>query len=172
MKFSCFGQALGNDVSLSSNSIHFGEVQLESTTNRLLNIVNDSDQPTSFQFYSDKTNIFAFSKTEGTINAHSQVRIIIEFYPQKTTNYYERVFCVVRNHQILYVDLVGTCYDVLNKPMPLMQRHVDIYRHKVIMGMHNKIRRDKEGKNMGDTLSVMDENQSQCLSNSMDLEIN
>ena len=38
--------------------------------------------------------------------------------------------------------------------------------------MHNKIRRDKEGKNMGDTLSVMDENQSQCLSNSMDLEIN
>ena len=71
MKFSCFGQALGNDVSLSSNSIHFGEVQLESTTNRLLNIVNDSDQPTSFQFYSDKTNIFAFSKTEGTINAHS-----------------------------------------------------------------------------------------------------
>ena len=68
---------------------------------------------------------------------------------------------MVRNHQILYVDLVGTCYDVLNKPMPLMQRHVDIYRHKVIMGMHNKIRRDKEGKNMGDTLSAtMDENAS------------
>lgn len=71
---------------------------MESTTNRLLNIVNDSDQPTTFQFYSDKTNVFAFSKTEGTIKAHSQVRIIIEFYPQKTTNYYERVFCVVRNH--------------------------------------------------------------------------
>ena len=58
-----------------------------------------------------------------------------------TTNYYERVFCVVRNHQVLYVDLLGTCFDVLTKPMPLMQRHVDIYRHKVIMGMHNKPRR-------------------------------
>lgn len=55
------------------------------------------------------------------------------------------MFCVVRNHQILYVDLVGTCYDVLNKPMPLMQRHVDIYRHKVIMGIHNRLRRDKNG---------------------------
>ena len=52
---------------------------------------------------------------------------------------------MVRNHQILYVDLIGTCFDVLTKPMPLMQRHVDIYRHKVIMGMHNKLRKDKHG---------------------------
>jgi hypothetical protein len=44
------------------------------------------------------------------------------------------------------VDLIGTCFDVLTKPMPLMQRHVDIYRHKVIMGVHNKQRRDKNGE--------------------------
>jgi hypothetical protein len=37
---------------------------------------------------------------------------------------------------------------VLTKPMPLMQRHVDIYRHKVIMGVHNKQRRDKNGDMM------------------------
>jgi len=51
----------------------------------------------------------------------------------------------VRNHYVLYVDLIGTCYDVLTKPMPLMQRHVDIFRHKVIMGVHNRLRRDKHG---------------------------
>jgi len=44
---------------------------------------------------------------------------------------------------VLYVDLIGTCYDILTKPVPLMQRHVDIYRHKVIMGMHNKSRAQK-----------------------------
>jgi hypothetical protein len=44
---------------------------------------------------------------------------------------------------VLYVDLIGTCYDILNKPVPLMQRHVDIYRHKVIMGIHNKSRGGK-----------------------------
>jgi hypothetical protein len=49
----------------------------------------------------------------------------------------------VRNHSVLYVDLIGTCYDILTKPVPLMQRHVDIYRHKVIMGMHNKSRAQK-----------------------------
>lgn len=62
------------------------------------------------------------------------------FTPQATTNYYERIFCVVRNHSVLYVDLIGTCYDILTKPVPLMQRHIDIFRHRVIMGIHNKSR--------------------------------
>ena len=56
-------------------------------------------------------------------------------------NYYERVFCVVRNHSVLFVDLIGTCYDILTKPIPIIQRHVDIYRHKAIMGIHNKLKR-------------------------------
>lgn len=164
------GQALGNNVYLSNTSIHFGEVQLEQTTNRLLNIVNDSDQPTTFQFFTDKTNVFAFNKTEGTIKANSQVRIIIEFFPQKTVSYYERVFCVVRNHVCLYVDLIGTCFDVLEKPMPLMQRHIDIFRHKVIMGVHNKIRKEKE-VDMDDSNYDGGDVRSHNFS-SMDLEIN
>lgn len=59
---------------------------------------------------------------------------------------------MVRNHEVLYVDLIGTCYDILTKPVPLIQRHVDIYRHKVIMGMHNKIRKDLDEK-LGTTMN-------------------
>lgn len=33
---------------------------------------------------------------------------------------------------------MGTCFDILTKPVPLTQRHVDVFRHKVIMGTHNK----------------------------------
>ena len=43
LKLVCVGQSNGIDVGLSSNSIHFGEVQLSTSTNRLLNIINDSD---------------------------------------------------------------------------------------------------------------------------------
>jgi len=39
---------------------------------------------------------------------------------------------------VLYVDLMGTCFDILTKPIPLMQRHIDAQRHKVIMGTHLK----------------------------------
>ena len=58
---------------------------------------------------------------------------------------------MVRNHEVLYVDLIGTCYDILTKPMPLIQRHVDIFRHKVIMGMHNKVRKDLIDEKLGNS---------------------
>jgi hypothetical protein len=61
---------------------------------------------------------------------------------------------VVRNHAVLYVDLIGTCYDILTKPIPLMQRHIDIYRHKVIMGIHNKQRKQLENGNDADKMGT------------------
>ena len=42
------------------------------------------------------------------------------------------------------MDLIGTCYDVLTKPIPLSQRHIDTYRHKVIMGAHRKAYANKD----------------------------
>ena len=35
-------------------------------------------------------------------------------------NYYERIFCVVRNHSVLFVDLIGVSYDILTKPIPII----------------------------------------------------
>ena len=94
--------------------------------------------PTTFQFITDQSNVFSFSQSQGTVKDHSSTRIIITFNPPRTGNFYERVFCMVRNHKVLYVDLIGTCYDILTKPIPLSQRHIDSYRHKVIMGAHKK----------------------------------
>ena len=48
IQFSCKGVADGYSVELSSKTVQFGEVQVQQTTNRLLNVVNDSDLPTSF----------------------------------------------------------------------------------------------------------------------------
>lgn len=48
LDLTCQGIAKGFDVSLSSKTIHFGEVSQGNTTNRLLNIVNNSELPTSF----------------------------------------------------------------------------------------------------------------------------
>lgn len=117
-------------------------------------MTNSSDLPTSFQFITDKSNLFSFSVTEGIVKPMSSVRVIINFKPAKTGNYYERVFCMVKNHKVLFVDLVGTCFDVLTKPIPLAQRHVDTFRHKVIMGAHKK---QNHSKDLGDNEdSIMD----------------
>ena len=66
-------------MTLSSNSIHFGEVQHLSSTNRLLTVHNNSDLPISFQFLTDRFNVFGFVNTEGVIKAHSFVRVKINF---------------------------------------------------------------------------------------------
>jgi hypothetical protein len=39
---------------------------------------------------------------------------------------------------------MGTCFDILTKPVPLVQRHVDVFRHKVIMGAHKKFAQKKK----------------------------
>lgn len=138
LEFSAKGQAAGYDVTLSTSSISFGEVQHNSTTNRLLTVQNNSDLPISFQFISDRFNVFGFTMTEGVVKAHSFVRVKINFTPTVCGNYYERVYCIVRNHKVCYVDLMGTCFDILTKPIPLQQKHVNSFRGKVVHGQHKK----------------------------------
>ena len=138
LSIDCKGKAIGYDVELSSKTVNFGEVQVDGSTNRLLNVINSSDLPTTFQFITDPNNVFSFSVTTGTVKPMSSVRVIITFNPTRTGNTYERIFCMVKNHKVLYVDLMGTCFDILTKPIPLTQRHIDTHRQKVIMGAHNK----------------------------------
>lgn len=39
----------------------------------------------------------------------------------------------------MYVDLIGTCYDLLIKPLPLLQKHIDAFRRRVISGKISEI---------------------------------
>jgi len=102
-KFTCLGQALGLQVSLSSNTVSFGEVTLGTTITRVLYVENKSKQPATFQFATDKKNVFSFSKREGVVKGRSDFRVVITFCPTDTINYYERVFCIVQNHLILVI---------------------------------------------------------------------
>lgn len=108
ISISCFGVGIGYDVHLSAKNMNFGEVSQGNTTNRLVNVVNNSDLATSFQFLVDKKNMFSFSVSEGVVPARGSIRVIITFDPQTVGNYYERVFCLIRNHKLLFIDLIGT----------------------------------------------------------------
>ena len=96
--------------------------------------MNNSEIDTEFEFYTDSNNIFLFSDIKGVVARNSQRKVIIEFRPRNTINYYERVYCLIRNHCLLYVDLIGTCYDLLIRPLPLLQQHIDTFRKRVIEG--------------------------------------
>lgn len=131
------GSCLGFDVQLSNNSVHFSEVFLGNSTNRVVNLQNKMNTSTTFQIYSDQQNIFSFSHVRGILKPNSSQRIVIKFTPNDAMNYYERAFILIRNHLLLYVDLIGTCTDLLRRPYPLYQKHVDVFRHRVIMNTIN-----------------------------------
>lgn len=81
---------------------------------------------------------------------------MVNFGPKRTGNYYERVFCIIKNHKVLFVDLMGTCFDILTKPIPLMQKHIDVFRHKVTMGAHTKTVSKKVTDTLGSINSAQD----------------
>ena len=78
--------------------------------------------------------MFLLNETRGTLGRNSSKKIVIEFRPRNTIAYYERVYCLIRNHLLLFVDLIGTCYDLLIRPVPLLQTHVDSFRKRVVEG--------------------------------------
>ena len=133
-KFSCRGTAKGFDIQLSDTTLNFGEIKVGNSQKRVVHVVNNSRYPTTFQFYSDKKNIFSLSKHIGVVNAKTEFRIVIKFTPKNTMNYYERIYCVGRNHTVMFLDLLGTGYNLLIKPLPLIQRHIKVFRKKVIDG--------------------------------------
>lgn len=133
-KFSCIGYAVGMSVRLSSRLCNFGQVEVGRTTSMIISIFNDSTLPCNFKFFTDQKNIFSFKKTEGSIGSRSNSRVIVYFRPQETYAYYQRVFCLVQNHSVLYLDLIGSCYDILNRPLPLSQQDIILYRSAVFMG--------------------------------------
>ena len=136
---SCVGHSSKFNVYFQQNSLNFGEIKLDSSSAKVLTIINNSEMETEFEFYTDSNNIFTFSEKRGTLPKNSYKKIIIEFRPQNTIAYYERVYCLVRNHNLCYVDLIGTCYDLLIRPLPLMQHHIDIFRKRVIEGRISEI---------------------------------
>jgi len=89
--------------------------------------------------FEDSNNIFNFEPDRGIIKQKSTARIIVHFRPRHTICYYERVYYVVKNHKIFSLDLLGTCYDLLIKPLKLEQKHINIFRKRVILGKLTEI---------------------------------
>lgn len=138
-RFAVLGSGVGLQVTLSSRVCNFGEVKALNSTSRLVTLENNSEVPCSYKFFTDNMSVFQFKKTEGTINAKSNTRLVIYFSPKETVSYYQRVFCIVKNHMILYLDLIGTCYDILQRPLPMSQKDIEAFRNHVLMGSIHKL---------------------------------
>jgi len=135
LMFSCSGSCRPLKTWVGAKNVNFKSVALGNKIKKLFRIYNDSDIPTEFQIYHDNSGAFFFDVTEGIIPGKSNVRINVTFRPYETIMYYQRVFCLIRNHSLFPIDLFGSCHDLLIKTPLLDLKQIEIFRFKELKGL-------------------------------------
>ena len=135
LMFSCSGSCRPLKTWVGAKNVNFKSVALGNQIKKLFRIYNDSDIPTEFQIYHDNSGAFFFDVTEGIIPGKSNVRINVTFRPYETIMYYQRVFCLIRNHSLFPIDLFGSCHDLLIKTPLLDMKQIEIFRFKELKGL-------------------------------------
>eukprot|EP00937_MAST-01D_sp_MAST-1D-sp2_P000336 g336.t1 len=117
------------------NSINFGDVAVGSAVRRALIVRNDSELPAHFSFAAEKGGTFAFDEVCGVVAGKLSKVVNLTFAPADTGNFYRRVTVLVQHQMPCFVDLLGTAYTSKLRPEPLLQVHVDAYRHRAREGL-------------------------------------
>ena len=137
VKFSLTGRCSPLKIFLNAKHINFNTVELGSSMTKLIRIYNDSDLETDYQiFHTNGSSVFYIKEKEiqGTIRPHTNLRVNVTFKPNQTSLFYERVYCIARNHSVFPLDLYGSCHDLLNKTLLLNQKYIDTFRNRLLLG--------------------------------------
>ena len=143
MKFYCTAFCMSLSMEISSKNVNFDSIEVDNSAAKFIKLYNKSENQTQFNFFFfNSFGPFFFDKVEGTLDARSNVRVNIRFSPKETGTYYERVFCLIKNHMILAIDIMGSAHDLLNKPKVLDQKNIDVFRYKMLNGYYsNRIKK-------------------------------
>jgi len=98
IRFSCIANSLGIRTNINEKFLNFQSVELNTNKTRMIRVFNESHEPTNFQFFYNNEGVFEFDQLQGVIPSNSNVRIRITFKPIETIIYYERIFCLTKNH--------------------------------------------------------------------------
>jgi hypothetical protein len=105
IRFSCIANSLGIRTNINEKFLNFQSVELNTTKTRMIRVFNESHEPTNFQFFYNNEGVFEFDQLQGVIPSNSNVRIRITFKPIETIIYYDRIFCLTKNH-FLFVNKI------------------------------------------------------------------
>jgi len=134
--FTCSGQCIPLKTWIGNKYINFKSIELGNQTTRLIRVHNDSNVQTEFQIYHDNSGPFKFDVLNGIIPPKGNVRVNITFKPYECMLYYQRIFVLIKNHNLLTLDVYGACHDLLNKIPILEQKQIDLFRYKLSKGFY------------------------------------
>ena len=132
--FSCKGSCKPLKTWVGTKCVNFSTVPLGGQMRKLFRIYNDSDIATEFQIYHENSGAFSFDVTEGIIPPKSNIRVNATFKPYETIVYYQRVFCIIKNHILFSIDLFGSCHNLLTKTPLIEYSQIEMFRYKELKG--------------------------------------
>lgn len=98
IRFSLIANSLGIRTNINEKFLNFQSVEINTNKTRMIRVFNESKESTHFQFFYNNEGVFEFDQLQGIIPSNSNVRIRITFKPIETIIYYERIFCLTKNH--------------------------------------------------------------------------
>lgn len=116
--FEVFGQSQKMHGKFDRYKLNFGNVKLGKSITKTLTLFNEVNQKLNFEII-NVCGVFSINKKKHNVNPNSYTTLKIKFEPTKPLNYFLRIYCFVRNQDILYIDLYGSCNELLVKPLPL-----------------------------------------------------
>lgn len=94
--FSVSGTAVAPSVQLSTTCLAFGSLPANETAVKIVQIINHSELPVYFEFVTDQMGVFSFDRVRGSIAAESAASVTVTFQPVQASNYWKRIFCLIR----------------------------------------------------------------------------
>jgi hypothetical protein len=97
-RFNCIAHSLSLNTNISERFVNFFSVELNESKTKMIRLFNESDELTYFQFFYNNDHVFILSQLEGVVPGKSNVRVTITFKPKECITYYDRIFCLMKNH--------------------------------------------------------------------------
>ena len=134
IKFSCLGNCSPLKIWANSRHINYKSISLGTQLTKFFILHNDSDVDTEYQIFHENCGIFSFENLQGILNAKSDIKINVIFKPYDTIMYYQRVFILIKNYNLISIDLFGSCHNLLIKNPIIERKYIEIFRNKIIKG--------------------------------------
>lgn len=102
----------------STPILNFGAVKTGQATVAEVTLVNEVAQPLRWELLEPDSH-FSFSCPRGEVPPLSYQRLKVRFAPEIVGNYYKRAFCVLKDEGMVSLELVGSAFDILNRPLQI-----------------------------------------------------
>jgi hypothetical protein len=120
----CTGLAVGPRVTLQSNIFQFNSIRLGEQLSKQVKLYNESSVAAYFDFNHDNHNSFKIQPSRGMIEAQLSVTVTITFKPKQPINYYNIIYCNLRNQQPELIHCVGSGFNEIQRPANLIFDHI------------------------------------------------